>query len=504
MHPAGELCAKNNYNGGQAYEAELRPVRLARLFVFAKPILLPTNLMKKKVQNWRDKFYSPLVLPVYYFAGIIAIGTVLLQSPLCEGAIEISWLDALFTSTSATCVTGLIVVDTPTSFSIYGHIVILILIQLGGLGIMTFTSLIFILWRKQISLTDRIAVGDSLMNDRSFNFVRFLLIIVAGTLTFEAIGAVLLYVFTGGEIGPWSAVFHAVSAFCNAGFSLFSNSLENYRGHVGVNMVVMLLIFIGGLGFSVLIEVGRFIKRAYQQKTIFGLKHRWSWQASTVLQTSFLLVLFGWVAMWFSELSNGMGGISVWERSLLSLFQSVSGRTAGFNTIDVEQMTNVSLLILIFLMFVGGSPGSCAGGIKTTTFRILVAFIISRLRGRQQTVFHGYAINSEDLNKALTLVFFGVFTVLTATIFLSITEQANQPHELMRGKFLDILFEVVSAFGTVGLSTGVTETLSTMGKCIIIFLMFLGRLGPILFLSILIEWQTKPRFLYPENRLMVG
>ncbi len=442
----------------------------------------------------------PLGLPVLFFAVAIVAGAVVLHNPLCLRGATLSWTDALFTATSATCVTGLAVVDTGSRFSPFGQLVILLLIQIGGLGIMTFTSLAFYLRHHRISLVDRMAVSQMLLHDPRFHLGRFLTRIVLWTLTIECIGAVLLHLLAPAGFSPFSAVFHAVSAFCNAGFSLNRDSLMAYRSDIGINLVFITLIVLGGIGFSVLNEVGEWTL-AYGRRV--GRRHL-SWYSSLVLRTSGWLILLGWVGILFADFVGFQRPMPAGEAILASLFQSVTCRTAGFNTLAIDQMTTVSLAIMILLMFIGGAPGSCAGGVKVTTGRALAGFVAAQIRGRDQVVIGRFAIDQESLNRALILVFFAGTIVFGATLLLTISEGGDIPHPQARGLFLDLLFESVSAFGTVGLSTGITPTFSIFGKWVLIFLMFIGRLGPLVFLGAIQGLHREPFFRWPEESVLIG
>ncbi|KUG28768.1 potassium uptake protein, integral membrane component, ktrb [hydrocarbon metagenome] len=450
------------------------------------------------------KLFSPLALPIYVFAAAIFLGAALLGSPISHAGAEISFLDALFTATSATCVTGLAVVDTGSAFSTFGQAAILVLIQLGGLGIMTYASLFFYLWRRRVSLTDHIAVGQSLMQDPSFHLGHFLLRVVGCVVVIEGIGALTLYLLDPQGFSPFSAVFHAVSAFCNAGFGLFPDSLMGYRGNVGVNLVVMALIILGGLGFTVLVELYRLGRERLRPKERLVPRRGLSWYSRTVLATSAFLIVAGAVLLFLGEMRTGSAGAGKWEAMLAAVFQSVTCRTAGFNTLDISHMGEASLVVMILLMFIGGSPGSCAGGIKTTTFRVLAAFGRAQMRGGRQAVVGRYAVDEATMNRALTLTIFAFGLVLVSLLVLCFTEGATVAHHLAPGRFMDILFEVVSAFGTVGLSTGLTPTLTPAGKVVVIVLMFVGRLGPIVFLSVLQSFQERPRYQWPEQAMLIG
>jgi trk system potassium uptake protein TrkH len=443
------------------------------------------------------KFVSPAFLPVYFFAVTILAGGALLHLSAAQNGTHISWLDAMFTSVSATCVTGLVVVDTGTTFSVFGQTVIAVLIHVGGLGVMTYTSLVFYLWRRRVTLTDRIAVGQSLLGDPSFKLGHFLVRVFAVCLGIEAAGAVALYVLTGGGMGWFGAVFHSVSAFCNAGFSLYPDSLMGFASDLPVNLVFMLLIFLGGIGFYVLLELPGFLGNCLRLKRPAG---RLGWQTSLVLRTSLWLILAGWIVFFCIEARQD----GLFTALLQSLFQSVTARTAGFNTMDIGVMTDTSLFVLILFMVVGGSPGSCAGGIKTTTLRVLIGFGVSQVRGRDQVVVEGSGLDASTVNKAMTLTILAVVLIFASVFALTVTEGANVPHHMVRGKFIELFFEAASAFGTVGLSTGLTPHLSAPGKLVIMMLMFVGRLGPIVFLTMLQAWQTREHYRRAEKNMLIG
>lgn len=443
-------------------------------------------------------------MPIVFFAGVILLGTCLLHAPFSLNGTPISWLDALFTATSATCVTGLIVVDTGGFFSLTGQTVILVLIQAGGLGIMTFTGLAFYLLRRKVSLTDRIAVGKNILHDPNFHLGHFLLRMVVWTLVIELTGAVFLFLLDPCSFSPFSALFHAISAFCNAGFGLYSTSLMQWQGHWGINSVIMILIVLGGIGFSVLLESAIHVSRGLGFFKKVKKIRRLSWYSRVVLQTTLYLIVGGWICIYLADFFGFGKHLSSHAEILASLFQSVTCRTAGFNTLDIGHMTDVSLLTMIMLMFVGGGSGSCAGGIKISTFRTLLAFIMSQFKGRKQTVINRMAVDKETENRALLLVIISILIVIAATLLLCVSEGGDLPHPETRGHFLELIFEVVSAYCTVGLSTGVTTTLSYFGKTVIITLMFVGRLGPVLFLAAVQHLQKEELYTYPEEGMLIG
>ena len=446
---------------------------------------------------------SPILLPILFFVFVILLGSAFLHGLEKNATDALTWTDAIFTATSAACVTGLVVVDTGSYFSPLGQAVILCLMQVGGLGIMTFTSLSIYIWRRRTTITDRIAVGQILLHDATFNLGRFLIEIVCWTFLIEVIGAVLLFSMDPVAFTPFAALFHSVSAFCNAGFSLFADSLVGFKGHWGINLVFMTLIVVGGIGFSVLVEV-----KNYAAKRITGRRipkgKGISWYAGIVIRTSLLLILLGWVGIYFAEFVGYNRMMAPDDALLTALFQSVTARTAGFNSLEMSRMTNVSLMVLLFLMFVGGAPGSCAGGIKVTTLRVLVAAIWSQMQGRSQTTVGKFAIRENAVKKAMVLFLLASMIIFLAAFLLDFTEGGDMPHTVVRGQFLEILFESVSAFCTVGLSTGLTASLSMAGKWIIIALMFIGRLGPFVLIAALQSVQETPYYRLPEESIMIG
>ena len=436
--------------------------------------------------------FSPFLLPIHVFALAIVLGAAALRHPACLTGTPISWLDALFTATSAVCVTGLVVVDTGSYFTPLGQSVILALIQLGGLGIMTLATLFFYLWRQRVTLSDRVSVGQSLLHDPTFSLGGFLVRLVVWTLVLEMCGALLLHWMLPTVFPPFGALFHAISAFCNAGFSLYADSLTQVAAHPGVNLVVMGLIVLGGLGFSVLVSM----------ESAFFYRKPLDWYSRRVLKTSAMLIVAGAVFLLASEWGTDKSDLA--HRVLTAVFQSVTCRTAGLNTVDIAALTEVSLVFMLLLMFIGGAPGSTAGGIKVTTFRVLLGYAIAQFKGRAQTLVGNLGVDAGTMNKALVLAFFSILIVGVATLTLCITEDGGVTHARSGGLFLEVLFESVSAFATVGLSTGVTPHLSEPGKMVVMALMFIGRLGPIVLLSAVQHSREAPRYRYPETQIQIG
>jgi trk system potassium uptake protein TrkH len=435
---------------------------------------------------------SPPQLFVGSFLLLILIGTLALKVlPNLYTGERLSWLDALFTSTSAVCVTGLIVVDTATYFTPIGQALILALIQLGGLGIITFTTVIIIALGRRLSLRHEVLVSDITEVVPRVDYRHLVRNVLVFTFLFELGGALLLYGAWLPEMGwaaaAWPALFHSISAFCNAGFSVFSDSLVGFQRAPLVQFVVMALIVLGGVGFLTLEEL-YLLKRARRE----GRRFRLSLHSRIVIVTTAVLVFGGWIFFTAFEWTVAFKGEPVWAKVMNGLFASVTARTAGFNTIDYSQTTERTNFLTILLMSIGGSPGSTAGGIKTTTFALIVILAWSRFRGREVTSLWGRTVPGETVQRAigLAVVAFGLVTV---SIFaLTATELGNLPHSQSGGGFLKYMFEATSAFNTVGLSMGVTADLSAPGRWIVTFLMFVGRVGPLTFAAALASQRRRP------------
>lgn len=428
------------------------------------------------------------------FAIPIFIGAILLALPLSSATgHSIGWLNAVFTATSAVCVTGLVVLDTGTDFTHFGQLVIMILIQVGGLGFMTFGVLMAVLLGKRINLKERLLIQQSANAVSTQGVVRLSLSIFFIAFLFETVGAALLTVRWAEELG-WTramyyGIFHSISAFNNAGFSLWSDSLTRYVGDPLVNIVVSLLFIIGGIGFTVILDLYR--KRKWGELTL---------HSKIVLMTSGLLCLMGFLVFFIIELFNAgtYGQLSWSERLWSSYFQGVVTRTAGFNSIDIASMLPASQLFMIFLMFVGASSGSTGGGIKTTTFAVLVLSIIATVKGKDDVQLMKRRIPIDLILRSLAVILISVFVVISVAFLLTLTE-----HRLQKD-FMELLFEATSAFGTVGLSMGLTPELSPLGKSIIIFTMYVGRLGPLTLAFALSQKNVKQKYRYPEEKLLIG
>ncbi|MED1723368.1 TrkH family potassium uptake protein [Brevibacillus parabrevis] len=447
------------------------------------------------IRKWTDKLQlDPPKTLVLGFALIILLGTFLLTLPSATvNGQGLPWLDSLFTATSATCVTGLVVVDTGTTFTTFGQMVILSLIQIGGLGFMTVATFFSLIMRKKISLRERLILQESLNQMTMEGVVRLAKMILIFTALAELIGGVLLSIRFAFDFPLPKAIyfgfFHAVSNFNNAGFDLMGDfaSLTGYVDDPLVTLVVCLLIILGGIGFIVVSD-------------LYEYRHtrRLSLHTKVVLSTTALLVLGGTVLIFILEYTNPktLQPLSMLGKVLGSLYQSVTARTAGSNTLSIGDMRQSSLFLIILLMFIGASPGSTGGGIKTTTFATLIGAVIAQIKGKEDVIFFRQRILAHMIYKSLTVTMTGLFIVMAVTMALSITEAG--------ASFEMILFEVTSAFATTGLSMGLTPSLSPIGKTLIILTMFAGRVGPLTIAFALAQRKQKEYFRYPKGKITIG
>lgn len=442
------------------------------------------------------KRLTPPQIIVLSFLITIIFGAILLSLPWSakEGN-RLGCVDALFTATSATCVTGLVVRDTGSFFSLFGQIVILCLFQAGGLGIMTLSTLFAVLLGKKLTIRDNVVIQGALDHHKTEGLrvmVNYILLI---TLTFEFIGATLLSwrwvhlnTMAIGE-AVYRGIFHSISAFCNAGFALFSNSFQSFGGDLYINLIMTSLIIFGGLGFIVLLDLPK-LKLWPRRKAKISL------QAKIVLTTTVCLILLGGILFFILEQNGSLSETTMGKKILSAYFQSVTSRTAGFSTVAVGKLAPATLLIIIVLMFIGASPGSTGGGIKTSTFCILIATLRAMLKNKNEVSLFRRTLPREVTRKALVIFILALVWVFSFTVLLSIVEN-NKP-------FVNILFEITSAFGTVGLTTGLTPHLSYLGKILVTLTMFVGRVGP-LTLALAVALHTdKAVYKYPEERVMVG
>lgn len=433
---------------------------------------------------------NPYQILVLGFLAIIFTGSALLCTPWAIKNGNSDWLTALFTATSAVCVTGLVVVDTQTHWTLFGQIIIMLLIQIGGLGIMSFATFFALLLGKKIQLSHRILMQEALNKPSVEGVVNVFRHLLMFSFIIELIGTVILVSHWAPTMGMpkaiWFGIFHAISAFNNAGFDLFGNfsSLTGYTNDLVTNLVISGLIITGGLGFIVLHEIYNYRKTK-----------RLSIHSKLVLLSTFMLIVVGTVLIMVSEYNHSLLQLPVEGKIMASFFQSVSPRTAGFNTIDLNSLLLSTQLFIIFLMFVGGSPGSTAGGIKTTTFALLWLAIYAILRGKRDTELFRRSVETEGIFRALAITLLALFFIFLITFLISFSHEID---------FFKILFEVVSAMGTVGLSLGLTSDLSEFGRILIIITMFIGRLGPLTVGYAFIYQKRSPDLKYPVTKIMVG
>lgn len=447
------------------------------------------------------KRLTPPQLFVGSFALLIALGTAGLQFlPGLYAEAPLTLEESLYTATSAVCVTGLIVVDTATRFTIYGQAFLLLLIQLGGLGMIVFTSLIILALGGRLSLHhETVASAGAAETAPSVDPRQLVLDAVLFTVSLEAIGAGLLYFLwvprLGWQDALWPAIFHSVSAFCNAGFSTFSESLISSQQSPATLMIIMALIVVGGLGFLTLEEIYPLLRPRPRQRNI-----RISLHSRLVLITTAILVVGGGAAFAALEWDQTLKDLPILHRLTNALFLSVTARTAGFNSIDYAQAADSTNFLTILLMMVGGSPGSTAGGIKTTTFALLLLLAWSRFRGDASVHAFSRSLRKDTTDRAIGLFVMAFGIVTLGILILSVTERGRDA-----GDFLDHMFEVVSAFNTVGLSTGISPRVSFLGHMVTIALMFLGRVGPLSFAAALARpVQVTMQFRYAYEDVMVG
>jgi trk system potassium uptake protein TrkH len=445
----------------------------------------------------------PAILVLASFLLAIAVGTSLLKLPISTTAGHLPWIDALFTATSAVCVTGLAVMDTGSCFSTFGQCVILALIQIGGLGVMTISVALFRWIGWSVSFRHRMIMQDLFTHTPRgdiFSLVKSILIFTFGA---EVLGAVVLTFHWSREFpfprAVYTALFHSVSAFCNAGFSLFSDGMVHYSDDILFNTAVCALIVVGGIGFPVLYDLqSEFARR--KEKRI-----RLSVQTKTVMMTTLVLITAGALMFAFLERQSLSASQSWSHRILVPLFQSITCRTAGFNTVDIASLKEATLAMMIFLMFFGASPGSCGGGVKTTTLALLTTFTVSRIGRRRRVNMFRKSIPTETVTRSVSLVL-ASSTIIGLVLFLLLVGDCSTGCEVAgpRNSFLRYLFETVSAFGTVGLSMDATPGLSTWGRCWIILMMIIGRVGVLTFSYIIIGTGTINGVEHAEENLMIG
>jgi len=449
---------------------------------------MQSKFLNRKIQNSTE---NPAFVLAIGFLILITIGGLILSTPfVTQSGHRTGIIDSFFIAASASCVTGLSPVNTVEHWNFMGQLVIILLIQIGGLGIMTIASLIPLLLRKKIGIRSRIILKEQLNAESTEGMIRLFRYVLAFTLIVESIGAILLsFRFIpsyGMKTGIWYSIFHSISAFCNAGFDTLGDSLYPLRSDYLVNITIMALIVIGGLGFMVTSEL-------YYKRSLKNL----STHTKLVLMTTIFLIVIGALAFFIIE--SGDGGVlkkeSLGAGILESFFQSVSARTAGFYSVELGKIKESTALVLIILMFIGGSPGSTAGGVKTTTFAILFLATASVIKNEKEPVIFKRRISDQSIKKALSIVFISIFIVLIVSFFISLIDGFN---------FIDILYETVSALATVGATRGITPELSKVAKILIGFCMYLGRIGPMT-MAFAFGLKTDEKLIrYPESFISIG
>ena len=448
----------------------------------------PWRMTLSQTRTRRGFALTPLTL-MYLFMALIVVGALVLRLPVASSSGQYTgFVDSLFTSASAVCVTGLVVVDTGTHWSFFGQVVILLLIQIGGFGFMTSATLLLLAFRRRVGLKERLLAGETMGLSTSAGIVTLIRRVAVFTVVFEVAGAIVLLFRFQGEGAAWKALFHSVSAFNNAGFDLFGGfrSMTQFTDDFVVVLVTGLLLVVGGLSYVVLADVAT--RRRFRYLAV---------DTKFVVVASASLLGLGFAVLLISEAGNPATlGLLDWpEKVGCALFQAATPRTAGFTTIEIAEMRDQALLFTLFLMFVGGATGSTAGGIKVNTFSLLVAASVSTLRGRERPTAYGAEFEAHSVYRALSVVMLAIAFVGIVVVTLTAIEGAPA---------IDMIFESVSAFGTVGLSTGVTPSLSTAGRLIVSATMFVGRLGPLYVALALVQSRKARAYHYPVEPVRIG
>ena len=455
--------------------------------------------IRLRIKTFFSRHLSPARIFVLSFAAVILAGGILLWFPFSATKGHLRFVDALFTSTSGVCVTGLVVIDVGKDLSTMGQVITIFLFQIGGLGIITFSTVFFVLMGRGISFKGRDIVQSTFLHTPRRDFVVIAKSVLWFTLIFESLGTLFLFIRFSQDFSAGTALYHAVynaiSAFNNCGYSLFSDNLMGYQGDLTVNLTIMGLIVVGGIGFIVQYEV--FSKlRAVQKKLSVHTK--------IVMITTAILILSGAILFYLFERNHIIKGVPVQTKILTSFFQSITPRTCGFNTVDIGLLANDTILLLIILMFIGASPGSTGGGVKTTSAALLVMMLWSRLKGNEDVNIFNRTIPREIMSRTLSIIFASAFSIAMITSILLITGGGNLPITESRHFFVEYLFDTVSAFGTVGLSMGITPKLNDIQKYALIIMMFAGRVGPLTLAFSLSRNTGKRGLTYAEEGVMVG
>ena len=446
-------------------------------------------MLKKKV------YFSPYITILMSFFIVILIGGGILSLPFVTlSGKGTNLIEGIFTATSAVCVTGLTVNDVSTTYNLIGKTIILVLIQLGGIGLITFSSLLILLISKEISYYTKKIVQEDINAETVFNIQKYVKKVIITVLLIELTGAALLFFEFIKKFkflkAIYYSVFHSVSAFCNAGFSLFSDNLESFKGSIIINTVIPILIIVGGLGFSTIINVYKYLRKKDKRITI---------TSKITLKVTLGFVILGAFFIFIFEHANmkTIGNYTFIEKIGAAFFQSVTTRTAGFNTMSLAGMKEITALLFIFFMFIGASPGSTGGGVKTTTFGLIVLGVITIIKNEEYIEYNGRKISWTNFNRAISIVFISVCYIVIILFLLILLEPDIN--------VMNLLFELVSAFGTVGVTRNLTPYLGNMSKILLIVTMFIGRVGPLTIVSALSLKKIKSgKYKYPEENILIG
>ena len=452
-----------------------------------------------KIKTFFSRHFSPARIFVLSFAAVILTGGILLWFPFSASKGPLRFVDALFSSCSAVCVTGLVVIDIGKDLSVLGQVITIFLFQIGGLGIITFSTVFFVLMGRGISFKGREIVQSTFLHTPTRNFIVVLKSVLWFTFVTEAIGTLFLFIRFARDFSPGTALYHAVynaiSAFNNCGYSLFPDNLMGYQGDLIVNLTIMGLIVHGGIGFIVQYEILSWLR---------GLQKRLSVHTRIVLITTAILIVSGALLFYLFEKSHIIRDVPIGTKILISLFQSITPRTCGFNTVDIGLLANDTILLLIMLMFIGASPGSTGGGVKTTSAALLFMMIWNRMKGNEDVNVFNRTVPKEIISRTISIIFASAFSVAIIWSVLLITGGGNLPITESRHFFVEYLFDTVSAFGTVGLSMGITPKLNDIQKYALIIMMFAGRVGPLTLAFSLSRSTERRGTTYAEEGVMVG
>jgi trk system potassium uptake protein TrkH len=452
-----------------------------------------------RIRNFFSRSLTPARIFVLSFAGVILAGGILLWFPFSAVKGHLRFVDALFTSASAVCVTGLVVIDIGENLTTLGQVITMFLFQIGGLGIITFSTVFFVLMGRGLSFKGREIVQSTFLHTPRRDFIVIAKMVLWFTFIIESLGALFLFIRFSMDFPPGKALYHAVynaiSAFNNCGYSLFSDNLMGYQGDVIVNLTIMGLIVHGGIGFIVQYEILAWLK---------GAQKRLSVHTKIVIVTTVILLLSGAVLFYVFERNHIIKDVPIQNKILASFFQSVTPRTAGFNTVDIGLLTNATILLMIVLMFIGASPGSTGGGVKTTSAALLVMLMWNRLKGNLDLNIFNRTIPREIVSRSISIIFASALSIAIITSVLLIAGGGNLPPMESRHYFVEYLFDTVSAYGTVGLSMGVTPKLNDLQKYALIVMMFVGRVGPLTLAFSLSRSPGGRSLTYAEEGVMVG